>query len=126
VKTPLAGNTYTVNSAQPTAGLNFQTFAAAMDAMECGISGPVVLNVVSGSGPYNEQIIFPTTWRHIGHEHSDDKRQWRGAQQYSVGVNRAGVKINGADHIHLRNLTVNVSNTTGGASAFISSMMPTR
>ena len=59
IGTPLAGGTYTVNSAVPTGGTNFQTFADFTGAIFCGgISGPVVLNVVPGSGPYNEQVIW--------------------------------------------------------------------
>lgn len=51
------GGTYTINSAQPTAGTNFQSFNAMLAYFACGISGPVVVNVVAGSGPYNEQVI---------------------------------------------------------------------
>lgn len=59
VGTPLAGGTYTINSAAPTGGANFQTFADFTGAIFCGgIAGPVVLNVVPGSGPYNEQVIW--------------------------------------------------------------------
>ncbi|MCC7030251.1 MAG: right-handed parallel beta-helix repeat-containing protein, partial [Chitinophagaceae bacterium] len=48
--------TYTINSALPTGGLNFHSFTDAVGALNCGVAGPVVFNVVSGSGPYNEQI----------------------------------------------------------------------
>ncbi|MBU3677061.1 MAG: hypothetical protein FGM54_07785, partial [Chitinophagaceae bacterium] len=53
------GGTYTINSAVPTGGTNFQTFAAAVSAISCGIAGPVVFNVATASGPYNEQITIP-------------------------------------------------------------------
>jgi hypothetical protein len=55
---PFSG-TYTINSTMPTSGSNFQTFADAYNAMKCGIGGPVVFNVVAGTGPYNEQLIIP-------------------------------------------------------------------
>lgn len=52
--------TYTINSAQATGGTNFNSFNDAITQMvNCGISGPVILNVVAGSGPYTEQVIFP-------------------------------------------------------------------
>ncbi|HQO87627.1 MAG TPA: hypothetical protein PKX84_08245, partial [Bacteroidia bacterium] len=51
--------TYTINSALPTSGSNFQTFDDAIQALSCGITGPVVFNVVAGSGPYNEQVVIP-------------------------------------------------------------------
>jgi parallel beta-helix repeat protein len=62
VETPvstLPGGTYTVNNAQPTGGTNFNSFFDFTEAIKCnGIGGPVVLNAVAGSGPYNEQINF--------------------------------------------------------------------
>src|SRR5690606_38792559 len=61
VPTPYPGGTYTINSAIVTGAGNFQTFSDAMAAIGCGISGPVVLNVVAGSGPYNEQVTIPST-----------------------------------------------------------------
>lgn len=48
--------TYTINRLQPTAGANYNSFNAAYAALRCGITGPIVFNVVSGSGPYNEQV----------------------------------------------------------------------
>lgn len=56
--TPLAGGTYSVNSALPTAGTNFQSFSDFFSSITCGgIAGPVVLNVAPGSGPYTEQVL---------------------------------------------------------------------
>jgi trimeric autotransporter adhesin len=52
--------TFTINSAAPTSGSNFQTFEDAVNAMACGIIGPVVFNVDPASGPYNEQITIPS------------------------------------------------------------------
>jgi hypothetical protein len=55
---PLAG-LYTINSASPTAGTNYQTFGAFAAAVNSlGISAPVEVNVVPGSGPYIEQVTF--------------------------------------------------------------------
>lgn len=51
--------TYTINSAVPTGGTNFQTFAAALTALgTTGVNGPVVFNVAVGSGPYNESFYL--------------------------------------------------------------------
>src|SRR5690606_6192605 len=50
----LPGGTYTIG----TSG-NYPNFTAAVAAISCGISGPVVFNVLSGSGPFNEQIEIP-------------------------------------------------------------------
>lgn len=54
----LGANTYTINSGAPTGGLNFNNFADFTAALNAGICGPVVANVVAGSGPYTEQITF--------------------------------------------------------------------
>ncbi len=57
VTTPTAiSGTYTINKNAAASGSNFQSFTAALNAIYCGISGPVVFNVVTNSGPYNEQI----------------------------------------------------------------------
>jgi hypothetical protein len=55
---PLSG-VYTINSAAPTSGTNYQSFSAfATDINTNGVSGPVTVNVVASSGPYNEQPVF--------------------------------------------------------------------
>ncbi len=61
VTTPtLLGGVYTIDN-QPTTyptGTSFKNFNAAYNAMKCGIISPVVFNVVSGTGPYVEQLII--------------------------------------------------------------------
>jgi len=55
---PLSGN-YTINSALPTMGTNFQSFndfAASINAN--GVSADVIATVEPGSGPYQESVIF--------------------------------------------------------------------
>ncbi|RYE12497.1 MAG: hypothetical protein EOP51_31445, partial [Sphingobacteriales bacterium] len=52
--------TYTINSALPTGGTNYNSFTAAVNALSCGIAGPVTFNVLPGTnGIYNEQITIP-------------------------------------------------------------------
>ncbi|MFT4062330.1 MAG: PKD domain-containing protein [Edaphocola sp.] len=51
--------TFTVNSAAATAGTNFQSFTDLTSALNAvGVCGPVVVNVVAGSGPYTNQSIL--------------------------------------------------------------------
>lgn len=58
LQSSLAG-TYTINSATPTGGSNYQTFTEFSNALSTyGVCGPVVANVVSGSGPYVETVTF--------------------------------------------------------------------
>ncbi|MBL4710860.1 MAG: right-handed parallel beta-helix repeat-containing protein [Flavobacteriales bacterium] len=59
LETGLAGGTYTIDSATVTGGSNFQSFTDFVDAVNnFGLCGPIVVDVVAGSGPYNEQIVF--------------------------------------------------------------------
>jgi hypothetical protein len=51
--------TYTINSATATGGTNYQSFTDfATDINANGVSGPVVIDVVANSGPYNEWVQF--------------------------------------------------------------------
>ncbi|HHN47453.1 MAG TPA: hypothetical protein ENN08_00705, partial [Bacteroidales bacterium] len=54
----LSGN-YTIDSTLPTGGINFNNFTDFADAAnEFGLAGPVVVDVVAGTGPYNEQVML--------------------------------------------------------------------
>ena len=55
----LMAGTYTINNAVATGGTNFQSYNDALNAIRCGVRGPVVFNVAAGSGPYREQLIIP-------------------------------------------------------------------
>jgi hypothetical protein len=58
VNAPMAGGTYTINSALPTGSGNFQTFEEAAGAVNCGITGSIIFNVASGT--YTTQFrLFP-------------------------------------------------------------------
>ncbi|HRP88649.1 MAG TPA: PKD domain-containing protein [Edaphocola sp.] len=51
--------TYTINSGAPASNTNYQSFSSiANDLNDFGVCGPVTINVVSGSGPYNERVTF--------------------------------------------------------------------
>ncbi|TAF93219.1 MAG: PKD domain-containing protein [Bacteroidetes bacterium] len=56
----LPAGTYTINAGAPASATNYVSFNAARNALSCGIAGPVVFNVVPGSGPYLEQVRFDT------------------------------------------------------------------
>jgi hypothetical protein len=48
----LVSGTFTIDKNMPASSSNFTSFESAFDSISCGINGPVVFNVVSGSGPY--------------------------------------------------------------------------
>ena len=51
---------YTINQLQPASATNFISFNALATALtSSGVTGPVTVNVVANSGPYNEQVTFP-------------------------------------------------------------------
>lgn len=58
VRSPLPGGTYTINRALPTSATNFTNFTALADRLNCGISGPIVVNVVPNSGPYTDRFLL--------------------------------------------------------------------
>jgi hypothetical protein len=50
---------YTINKTLPTAGTNFHSFNDFSAALSnCGVAGNVTATVATGTGPYNEQVVF--------------------------------------------------------------------
>ncbi|MCC5878253.1 MAG: right-handed parallel beta-helix repeat-containing protein, partial [Candidatus Sumerlaeia bacterium] len=54
---PLSGN-YTLNQNTAASATNFTSFNELINALECGVSGPVVIEVVPNTGPYDERVEF--------------------------------------------------------------------
>lgn len=114
VNQPLSG-TYTINSATATAGSNFQSFADLMLALKCGIAGPVVLNVVAGSGPYNEQLIINEIAGASAVNTITINGNGETLSFLSATTNeRATLKLNGADHVTINNLTLTALGSASG------------
>ena len=111
---PLAG-TYTIDQNSATSPSNFQSFADAMTALNCGISGPVVFDVVPGSGPYNERIELPSglvtsvgnTLRING---NGNWLHW----STTTSAQRAAVLIDGHDYVTIDSLNIDVRGGTYG------------
>ena len=117
VPTPFTGGIYTVNSAVPTGSGNFNSFTDAMSAMGCGITGPIVLNVAPGSGPYTEQIVMPNT---IGSNATNTITiNGNGAVvEYSASAaSTAILMIDGVDYVKIDSLTFRSTNATYGSGA---------
>ena len=109
------GGTYTINSTLATGGSNFQSFNAAVAALSCGISGPVVFNVVSATGPYNEQVNIPT----IAGASATNTITFNGngntvTFQPTVSADKHIFRLNGADYVTLNNLYIISTSTTMG------------
>ncbi len=115
----LVSGTFTINSALPTAGTNFQTFNAAYDYIKCGINGPVVFNVDALSGPYNEQLIMAPVPGASAANTVTFNGNGRTIQFTSANTNeRATIKLNGADHIKFDSLVINANGSTTAQYGF--------
>ena len=112
VSAQLSG-TYTINSGAATSGTNYASFTAFATAINgVGVSGPVTVNVVSGSGPYNQAVTFTAS----------------GTATNTVTINGNGntikdaagavITLNGADYFTFDNLKVDASGNVSGARCY--------
>lgn len=110
--------TYTIG----TTGADYNSFNAAVtDLLKCGISGPVVFNVATGS--YNERVIIPS----IPGASPTNTITFKGADINSCILNytatsstaAATVVLNGADYIKFQDMTIRGSGTSYAYSVFM-------
>ena len=104
---PVSG-TYTIG-----AGGNFATFNDAYNFIRCGINGPVIFNVLAGSGPYNEQLIMDE----VPGASAANTITFNGngntiSYLSTTSGERAVIKLNGADYVTFDNLVVTATGTT--------------
>jgi gliding motility-associated-like protein len=123
VNTTLSAGTYTINNALPTGGINFNSFRDAVIALGCGLTGPVVFNVTSGSGPYNEQVIIPqintTKTNTVTFSGNGATVTYKPTDAGQSAV----IKLDGADYITLDSLNVVVEDNPGDNFGFGIQMM---
>lgn len=106
--------TYTINNNAPASGTNFQSFTDAINAIKCGVNGPLVFNVVAGSGPYNEHFTISQL---TGASATNTLTiNGNGATLIHNGdaSNKAAIILNGTDHVTINNLKMDVSGTNWG------------
>lgn len=105
--TQLSG-TYTIG----TTG-NYLTFTDAVNEMiTCGISGPVVFNVLSGSGPFNEQITIPPILGASGVNTITFNGNGEVITSTTTSSTRSIILLDGADHITFDSLVVQTQSST--------------
>ncbi|HNB82334.1 MAG TPA: hypothetical protein PLP14_09570, partial [Chitinophagaceae bacterium] len=101
----LAGN-YTIDAGSAASATNFQNFTALANALNCGgVSGPVTVNVVAGSGPYNEQVTFnqaigSSAVNTITINGNGNTLNFTPTTEYFT------LRLNGADYFNFNNLNV--------------------
>jgi hypothetical protein len=116
IGTPLAGGTYTINSLLATGGTNFTNFTDFFSQVNCGgITGPVVLNVVSGTGPYNEAFTIGA----VGNTSAINTLTINGNGEVVEFTNtdnnkRATITMEGCSYVTIDNLIVRANGTSVG------------
>lgn len=99
--------TYTINSAAATGGGNYQTFTAAVNALSsCGVSGPVIFNVVPGSGPYSEQISIPAITNASATNTITFNGNGETMSRSTTSSKRYIIRLYGADYITIKDLNI--------------------
>ena len=112
---PGLSGTYTINSALPTGGTNFNNFTDAATALNCGIVAPVTINVVAGSGPYTETFNLNA----IGGASATNRVRINGngetIQFNSTGTtNHRIISLNGTKYLTIDSLKIKTLNATYG------------
>lgn len=122
----MPAGTYTINNAAAAtytpnvAGGNFQSFATAIAAMQCGIRGRVIVNILPGNnGIYNEQVVVP----YIPGTSTASTITFQSASGVagSVNLSYAGtatrnytLRLDSAKNVNFKNLTITAENSTYG------------
>ncbi len=111
---------YTINSTLPTGGNNFASFNDFKNAIGCSIAGPVVVDVAPGSGPYNEQVIFPV----VNNTSAINTITINGngaTLTYAATASAAPstLELNGTDYLRINNLNVVATGATYGFAAHL-------
>lgn len=117
----LAAGTYTINSAVATGGTNYQSFTDAVSAMALsGICGPVVFNVMPGSGPYVEQVIVPSIFGTNSTNTITINGNGDTLAFAPSATNKFVLRLNGVDHLTIDSLAVVSTSTTYGYGILLS------
>jgi hypothetical protein len=118
---PIPGGTFTINSANPTSGTNFQSFNDLALFLECGLlTGPMVVNVAPNSGPYNERVVFgeingASASNTITINGNGNTLAWE-----ALNTNeRATLVMDGTDHMTIDNLRIEANGTSWGWVVFM-------
>ncbi|MBI1222176.1 MAG: DUF5011 domain-containing protein [Bacteroidetes bacterium] len=124
-RTPCANilnGTYTIDPSQSASATNFKTFGDAAYALsECGVSGPVLIQVASGT--FTERVDFQT----ISGASSTNTITFQGAGKGSTiltnngssSANWANILMNGTDYVTFRDMTIRAQNSTNGIGVLL-------
>lgn len=108
VRSKMSGS-YTIGGT----GADFTTIQAAATALGNGICGPVSINITAGSGPYNEQVIFPvisgaSATNTIVINGNNNTLNFSTANSNA----RAAIMLSGTDRLTIKKLNITASSGT--------------
>src|SRR5690606_13097024 len=107
VPTFTSSGTYTLNSAAPTAGTNFQTIHDLDSALLCGVTGPLTINV-NAAGTYSGQLHL----KNMGSAASPIIINGNGATinyEGALDTDRACIRLENADYVTINNLNITLN-----------------
>lgn len=124
VSGPLSAN-YTINSTQPSGGTNFNNFSDFANAVNSfGLSGPTFIEVIAGTGPYNEQIVLGSI---LGSSEINTLTINGNGQSLNylstLTDQRATLKMDGTDYVNINNLTIAALGAETGEFGFAVQLM---
>src|SRR5690606_13779954 len=114
---PALNGVYTVNPANPTGGTNFNSIADMNYALNTfGVCGPTTINVANGT--YNEAIYLDnvpglSAANHLTIDGGDSSQTI-----LSQSSQFATLTLNGSPNVHVKNLTLEQTGTSGDAVIF--------
>ena len=114
---PALNGVYTVNPANPTGGANFNSIADMNYALNTfGVCGPTTINVANGT--YNEAIYLDNVpglnaANHLTIDGGDSSQTI-----LSQSAQYATLTFNGSPNVHVKNMTLEQSGTSGDAVIF--------
>ena len=119
-ETPFPGGIYTIDPTLPTGGVNFNNFDDAKNAISCGISGEIVFKIKAGTYTGRFEIgnvlgASDTSKVIFDGGHADSVI----LTYTGVSPNNATVVLNGANHIVLKNLTIENKGTSNSYGVFL-------
>ncbi len=115
ITAPASFGTLTINSTGTGAGV-FQNFTNVATLLSIGgVSGPVTINVVSGSGPYTEQVFFNaipgvSATNTINVNGNANTLQFNNLDPSNIGI----LNLIGADYMTFDNLSIRSLNASYG------------
>ncbi|MDP2188207.1 MAG: T9SS type A sorting domain-containing protein [Sphingobacteriaceae bacterium] len=122
-QTPCAGpisGTLTVNASATPSTTSFTSLASVFTSLSnCGINGPVVINMVANSGPYNGEVIIANIPGNDSTNTITINGNGNTIQHLSTNTNqRATLRVDGIDYLTVNNLIIKALGEQTGEFGF--------